>query len=80
MHPVVDLGSAKPLFEIFIIHIILKFVSCKNSDASKLCSVVSDESFVSFHYINELNRKKACFLQSRIHRLSCDIIEILIST
>ena len=79
MHPLVDLGSAKPLFEIFITHIILKFVFCQNSDASKLCSIVSDKSFVSFLYINELKRKKACFLQSGIHRLSCDIIEILIS-
>ena len=48
--------------KIFINQIILQIVFRQNSDASKLCSVASDESFVSFLCINELYRKKACFL------------------
>ena len=42
-----------------------------NSNVSKLCSVASDESFVSFLYINELYRKKACFLQQEEVFLFC---------
>ena len=46
------------LFEVFINHIILQFVFRQNPDAC----VATDESSVSFLYINELYRKKVCFL------------------
>ena len=46
--------SAGPLFESFINQVILQIVFRQNSNAAKLCSVASDELFVSFLYINEL--------------------------
>ena len=53
-------------FKIFINQINLQVIFCQNSNASKLCSVVaSDESFVSFLYINELYRKMAVFFTNR---------------
>ena len=54
-----------PRFRISINQINLQVIFRQNSNASKLCSVVaSDESFVSFLYINELYRKMAVFLQT----------------
>ena len=48
-----------PCLKMFIYQIVIR----QYSNASKLCSVASDESFVSFLYINELYRKKERFLQ-----------------
>ena len=53
-----------PRFKIFINLINLQVIFRQNSNASKLRFVVaSDESFVSFLYINEVHRKMAVFLQ-----------------
>ena len=43
-----------PFLKVFIDQIILLIVFPQNSNALKLCSVASDEPFVSFLYINEL--------------------------
>ena len=50
--------------KIAINQIILQVAFCQNSNALKFSSAASDESFVSFLYINELYSKKACFLQT----------------
>ena len=50
--------------KIFINEIILQFIFYQNSNTSKSCFVASDESFVSFSYINEQYRKKRSFLQT----------------
>ena len=50
--------------KIFINQIILQFIFYQNSNTSKSCFVASDESFVSFSYINEQYRKKRSFLQT----------------
>ena len=55
-----------PRFRISINQINLQVIFRQSSNASKLCSVVaSDESFVTFLYINELYRKKAVFFTNR---------------
>ena len=55
-----------PRFRISINQINLQVIFRQNPNASKLCSVVaSDESFVTFLYINELYRKKAVFFTNR---------------
>ena len=41
-----------------------QFVFRQNSNASKLYFLASDESFVSFLYVNELHSKKASFLKA----------------
>ena len=67
LQTVAVLGTAGSQAEnkIFINQINLQVIFCQNSDASKLCSVVaSNESFVSFLYINELYRKMAVFLET----------------
>ena len=50
--------------KIFINDIIPQVALRQNFNALKLCSVASEESFVTFLYINELYRKKACFEQT----------------
>ena len=47
------------LFENCYNQIIFQIVFRENSNASKLCLVASDQSVVSFSYINELHKKKA---------------------
>ena len=51
-------------WKFFLIKINLQVGFRQNSNASKLCSLSSDESFVSFLYINDLYRKKECFSQT----------------
>lgn len=51
-----------PCLWFFFNQIILQIAFRQNSIASKLCPVARNKSFVSFLYINELYRKKACLL------------------
>ena len=55
-----------PCLNFFINQIILQVVFRQSSNASKLCSVASDESFATFLDINELCRKVSSFFSANM--------------
>ena len=55
-----------PCLNFFINQIIFQVAFRQNSNASKLCSVASDESFATFLYINELRRKVSSFFSANM--------------